>query len=386
MVEMYRIALQMLMQDKPKFIGLILSLSFSALIITQQAGIFIGLMMRTYSIITDTSQPAIWVMDPNVKMIDDIKYLRDTDLYRVRSIRGVAWAVPMFKGLIQARLQDGQFQTCVLIGIDDATLIGGPHTMLEGKVEYLRFPQAIIVDRVGAGDKLALGWGKNEKKALAVGDILELNDLRAKVVGICSLTRTFQSQPVVYTTYKRALEYSPYQRKLLSFVLAYPQTDVDPKKLCATIKKLTNLAAYTTYEFKKKTVMYYLKNTGIPINFGLAILLGILIGAAIAGQIFYNFVSDNLKALALFSLMGASRSTLARMTIVQALYVGLIGWAIGSGVAALIGFLTRNSELSFYMPWELFLGAGIIIIFICTLSSLLNVSRIYQIQLGDIFK
>ena len=45
---MYAIALKMLIEDRAKFFGMVISLSFSALIITQQAAIFIGLMRSTY--------------------------------------------------------------------------------------------------------------------------------------------------------------------------------------------------------------------------------------------------------------------------------------------------------------------------------------------------
>jgi len=179
--------------------------------------------------------------------------------------------------------------------------------MLEGDPTYLRFPDAVIVNKIGAEDKLAREQGPGLPKIpLRVGDELELNDRRAKVVGICDVTRTFQSQPLLYMTYNRALTYSPLQRKMLSFILVKSDGSMSQKALCDKIRKQTGFAAYTKEEFEQLTVDYYLKYTGIPINFGLAVLLGLLIGAAIAGQIFFNFVSDNLKYLALFSVMGAS--------------------------------------------------------------------------------
>lgn len=257
---MYRIALKMLIEDKAKYLGMIIGVSFSTLIITQQAAIFIGLMMRTYSTITDTNQADIWVMNGNVQMIDDIKPLRDTDLYRVRSIKGVSWAVPLFRGLIRARLATGQFQTCYLIGVDDATLIGAPYKMVSGSVQELRSPDAVIVDKVGSADKLALQWCKDKPKIpLAKGDVLELNDKRAAVVGICDVTRAFFSQPIIYTTYSRALEYAPYERKLLSFILVKADNTVTPKELCERIRCLTPFVAYTNKEFERVTVSYYLK-------------------------------------------------------------------------------------------------------------------------------
>lgn len=377
----------MLVEDRAKFIGMVLSLSFSALIITQQAGIFIGVMMRTYGTITDTPQAEIWVMDPNVRYIDDIQSLRDTDLYRVRCIEGVEWAVPLFRGMIRGRLPNGQFQTCIVTGIDDSTLIGAPHTMLEGDPIDLRFPDSVIVNDVGAGDKLAREQGPGLPKIpLRVGDELELNDRRAKVVGICRVTRTFQSQPLLYMTYNRALAYSPQQRKMLSFILVKSDGSMPLQALCDKIRRQTGFAAYSKEQFEQLTVDYYLKYTGIPINFGLAVLLGLLVGAAIAGQIFYNFVSDNLKYLALFSVMGASRFLLAKMTLLQAMWVAFLGWALGSGGAALIGFSTQKTELSFNLPWQLFAGAGLIIVLICMGAALMSIRRIYSIELGTLFR
>lgn len=384
---MYKIGLRMLTQNRTKFLGLIMSLSFAALIISQQAAIFFGLMIRTYSIISDTPQAEIWVMDPNVKMIDDIKPLRDTDLFRVRSVEGIEWAVPFFKGTIRARLQDGTFQACNLLGVDDATLIGAPHTITQGNLYDLRNPDAIIVNDFDLADKLASHIGSEKKLTpLAVGDTLELNDRRAVVIGICKLARQFQSQPVLYTTYSAAVQYAPFERKLLSFILVKPKPPLPAKMVAKKIHELTGLMALTQKEFELKTVWYYMKNTGIPINFGLAVLLGILIGAAIAGQIFYNFTTDNLPYLAVFSVMGASKKMLAQITILQACWVALLSWNIGVGAAALIGIFSDGSELSFYLPFSLYLFTGVIIFLICIVSSLISVSRIYKIQLAEMFK
>lgn len=384
---MYRIGLKMLTQDKARFLGLIISLSFAGLIIAQQAAIFLGLMIRTYATISDTPQASIWVMNPNVKMIDDSKPLRDTDLFRVRSIQGVRWAVPFFKSTIRARLPDGTFQTCNLFGVDDVSLIGGPHTFLQGNIYDIRRPNAIIINDFDAVDKLAFRENKDGPLIpLKVGDVLELNDRRAVVVGICKVGRQFQSQPVLYTTYASALLYAPYERKLLSFILVKPTALYTPEELCTKIHSITGLMALTQNQFQKKTVMYYLKNTGIPINFGLAVLLGILVGASIAGLIFFNFTTSNLPYFAMFSLMGASKQLLAKILILQACWVALLSWNIGVGAAALIGYLARDSELSFYLPMSLYLLTGFIIFLICIVSSLVSVSRIYKTDLAEMFK
>ena len=100
---MYFVALKMLIGDRSKYLGIVTGLTFASLLITQQAGIFAGLMTRTYGFITDTGQADIWVTDPKVQFVGDIKPPQDTQLFRVRSVEGVEWAVPLYKGLLKAR-------------------------------------------------------------------------------------------------------------------------------------------------------------------------------------------------------------------------------------------------------------------------------------------
>jgi putative ABC transport system permease protein len=379
-------ALKMLAGDKLKYIGLIVALSFASFIISQQGSIFIGIMQRTFGFITDTSQPNIWVADPTVQYIADIKPLRNQDLYRVRRIEGVDWAVPMFYGTIPARLIDGTFQTCIFIGIDDATLIGGPPRMLEGKVEDLRGPDAVIVDHVGATTKLSSPGANGTTLPLRVGDCMELNDNRASVVGICQVSRTFQSQPVVYTTYNRATTFIPSQRDILSFVLVKAKDGADVEQLCQRIRGTTGLSAYSVWDFKKLTMLYYTKYTGIVINFGVAVILGIVIGIVIAGQTFFNFTVDNLPYFGIYKAMGADNKLLTKMILVQALAVSAIGWGIGIGAAAVFGYSFHNTELSFSMPFYIYLMSMMSMFFICMIAAIFSLLKVRRLDPAIVFK
>src|SRR5256885_7432518 len=181
------VAWKMLVGDRAKYFGIVMGLTFASLLITQQAAIFVGLMSRTFGAISDLSLPDVWVMDPKVQFIDDVKPLQDTQLYRVRGVSGVEWAVPLYKGLLKARLENGNFQTCNVLGLDDATLIGGPPEMVQGRLSDLRRADSVIVDEVGANGKLAkIATDKNgeplpgaQPAPLKIGDTLELNDHRA---------------------------------------------------------------------------------------------------------------------------------------------------------------------------------------------------------------
>lgn len=384
---MLGIALRMLFGDRTKYLAILLGVTLTSLVITQQGAIFIGLMSRTFALITDMGDPDIWVMDPKVAYVDDTKPLQDTELYRVRGVEGVAWAAPLFKGTTRARMDDGTFQNCVLIGIDDATLTGGPPSMVSGRLQDLLRADAILMDNYGATTKFKHTRADGTTSPLTPGDTIELNDKRAVVVGISNNRRTFQSQPTVYTTYSRARTYAPRERKTLTFVLVKAASGVDHEELCARISRVTGLAAYKRDDFKWKTVMYFIQNTGIPINFGIAVTLGFVIGVLITGFMFYSFTIDNLRYFGTLKAMGASDNRLLSMVILQALVVAFLGFGIGSGLATLFGtFASQNTTLAFRLPWQLVFVSGAAVTLISVISAMVSMRQVLKLEPAVVFK
>ncbi len=385
---MFLIALKMLVGNRGKFYAMIFGVALTSLIITQQSSIFLGLMSRTVGFIFDTPQPDLWVMDPKVQFVDDIKPLQDTKLLQVRGVEGVEWAMPLYKGSIRARLANGTFQTCNVIGLDDATLIAGPPNMLEGTLADLRRADGVIVDEAGANGKLAKPGPtpSSPKVPLKVGDILELNDNRAVVVGIARTTRTFQSQPVVYTTYSRAMRFAPRERRLLSFILAKVQPGYETSEVALRINRQAGLAAFTAQQFKGITIRYFMKNTGIPINFGIAIALGFFVGVAIVGQTFFSFIIDNMRYLGILKAMGASNKLLFQMILLQTFVVGVIGTSIGMGIASLTSILSKNSELAFYLPWQVPVITILATSLITLITLVTSLRRVLRIEPGIVFR
>ncbi|HEY2894109.1 MAG TPA: ABC transporter permease, partial [Pirellulales bacterium] len=259
------VALRMLTGNRGKFFGIILGVTFAALLIAQQASIFCGLMLLTTSQIRDIQGADIWVMDANVQFIDDIKPMSEVELFRVRGVNGVDWAVRMYKGLTRGRLQDGNFQQIILLGLDDASMVGAPSEMLVGSIADLRRPDAIVMDEAGYRQL----W---PNEPLRVDKVFEMNDHRAMVVGVCKARQTFQTFPIVYARYSQAVAFAPQERKIMSFILANPQPGLTAQEVCQRITDQTGLRALTQDQFAWVTVDYYLRKTGIPINFGITVL------------------------------------------------------------------------------------------------------------------
>ena len=386
---MIRIALKMLFGDRGKYLGIVTGIALASVLMIQQPGIMISIFSRTYSFITDIGLPDIWVMDPMVKYFDDSQPLLDTALYRVRGVRGVQWAMPLYKGAQRLRLADGQLVGAVMLGLDDATLIGGPGEMLQGRLADLRLPDAVIVDQAGATGRLArpAATAGGKPVPLKVGDLLEINDQRAVVVGIARATATFQSQPIIYTTYTRATSYALAERKLLSYVLVKVQPGESVSSVAQRIAHDTGLAARSADEFKRMTLRYFIDNTSILTNFGFVVVVGFIVGAAVTGQIFYNFTLDNLRHFGVFKAMGATDRMLRAMILVQALLVGFVGFGLGAGVTAIFAAATRGGTgLSMTLDWQLLVGSAVVVGIIVLFAALISLRRVMQLEPAEVFK
>lgn len=374
------VAWKMLIGNRGKYWAMVLGITFATWLIAQQSSIFCGLMLLTSSQILDIEGAELWVMDPNVQYIDDIKPMSDNELFRVRGVAGIDWAVRLYKGITRARLPDGNFQQVIMLGLDDATMIGAPRTVLVGDLAALRQPDSVIMD--DAGFKFL--W---PDEPLRPGKVFEMNDRRAVVVGICRSRRTFTSFPIVYTRYSQAVQYVPMERKVLSFVLANPEPDVAPAEACRRIREQTGLQALTRDEFFWKTIWFYMVKTGIPVNFGTTVVLGFIVGTAIAGQTFYMFTVENLKQFGALKAMGATNLRLTGMIVLQAVVVGALGYGLGVGLAAIFGAVSKNStKLAFFMPWEVLLGSGALVLLIVVISSLISIRKVLYLEPAVVFQ
>lgn len=375
------VAWKMLTGDRAKYFGTVFGVAFGVLLISQQMAIFVGLMRRTAHAAIDVRDASIWVMDPEGKNVDEVKPLSDSDLYRVRGVEGVEWAVRLYKSLVRARIDNGEFRQSILLGIDDHTLIGAPAKLVAGSLADLRRPDAIIIDRPG----YRLFWGDGP---IVLGKTLEMNDRRAVVVGVCDTTPPFQTFPVMYTRYSQALGFAPRERNQLSFVLAHEKEGSDPQQVCQSIHSSTGLAARTRRDMIWFVIEFYLRSTGIPVNFGITIALGFIVGTAIAGQTFYLFTLENLKQFGALKAMGVSNGRLVGMILLQATIVGCIGYGLGIGMTSLFFESTQGvtALMGFYLPWQVAVIAAGAVAVIIVLASMISLRKVLILEPAVVFR
>ena len=396
---MLRFAVRMLVGDAVKSGGVVLGVLFCAFLITHMLSMVSGMLVRTYALISDIPQAQVWVMDPATEYVDEPAGLPSTALERVRSVEGVEWAEPLYAGSLQTRMPSGRFRAVLVIGVDDATMTGAPAKMISGDVRDLRRSDAVIVDKSTAETLLRMPLQIPERhpgvnmpdftgpdRALEIGDELLLNDHRTVVVGVADLGPRFLGRPLLYTTYSRALELSPPQRNLLSFVLVKPAEGESADTVARRIQETTGLRARTSREFSMDTLWYYINVSGVVSRIIFMTGLAVFVGVSVSALLLFIFTAENARFYVTFMALGTPTRTIVAMIIVQAVLCGAMGYGLGIGLSATMGWVIRTPAMPYMLLWQTMAFTGVVVMVVSTVSAVLSVLKVSKLDASTVFK
>jgi putative ABC transport system permease protein len=380
---MIRVAFKILLADRAKYLALVLGIMFSTLLISQQAAIFHSVMISSTQAIREASAADIWVTKPSVEILDYSDPMPELYVNRVRSVPGVAWAVPYYQAMATMRTPSGQLKPVFLIGVDDSSMVAAPiHHMVLGEVKDLARPSAVIMDLPGFVRDFP-------DQPPEPGLVVEIGQQRAEVVGFCKVPPNWSGQTMVYTQRSNAVAMARETINPVTAVLARAGDGQSPEAVARRISATTGLAAYSRREFADRNLRWMLVNSGVAENFGITIGMGVLIGVAIVGQTFYLFSVENLKQFAALKAIGVSNRRILAMILTQASFVAVIGYCLGIGVASLFFAIVHpgtGGMRGMFMSPAIFLGTGLFVFVVTLAACLLSVRRVLVVDPAIVFR
>ncbi len=371
------IAYKLLVNDRPKYLALLVGITFAVFLMIEMTSLFAGILLRASATVVNIGA-SIWVMDPSIQTVANTIPLPGYVLDEVRSIPGVKYAVPLYSGAALLRLPDGTFQAANVLGLDDTSLFGRP-ALISGKIADIFAESAFFAVKDSEFYKLG-----NPQ----VGSSFELNDHRGVIVGIARVVSSgLFGVPTLYTTYNRALQYIPNTRFTISYLLVEPKSPADAATIKAQVAKAGYLAL-TKEEFIQKISRFYMFQTGIGTNMLIMTVISFIIGLSISGQTFYTFVIENLEKFGALKAIGAKGRELIYMILFQASFVALTGYGIGVGLCTLIIWLARLNlpdYAAIITYWNLSMAFFMVVV-IAASSSYFGVRKVLKIEPFDIFR
>ena len=390
---MFRVAVEMLLHDKTKFLGLLIGVSFTAFLVTFAMGYFAGFMTRGFALVSENPSAKVWVMDPAVSSAEATINMSESSLDSVRGVAGVEYATPLYLGDVTARYANGHFQSFQTIGVDDATLSGAPKP-----ANLLHIPNSVIVDSGGTEGKLQTPIEKKDMWAydgshlnaptreLRYGDEMLINSKRVVVASVSHTIPRFPPRPLLYTTTSNFKRLIPGEKRYITFIMVRPVKNITPKELAKRISQKTQLKAITSDDFKKETVMWFMINSedvGDMVNM---VVLAMLVGFGVTGVMLYMFTYENLKQYAVLKAMGASSKQLRDMIFTQVFISAMIGSGIGIGIASLLAQIISSPTFPFRMMWFAPLVGFLGVMIVSMTAAFISLRPIKNMEPAIVFK
>lgn len=377
MLGILTIAYKLLVNDRAKFVALLIGITFAVFLMIQMTSLFAGVLSRSSANVINIGG-TVWVMDPAVQTVASSIPMPDYVLDEVRSIPGVKYAVPLYLGGGLAKLGDGTYQAVNVIGLDDSTLFGRPR-MEQGNIRDIFAENGFVVVDDAEYHKL---------NSPGIGTEFELNDHRAKIVGTAAVASNgLFGVPTLYTTYNRARQYLPNPRFTTSYILVEPKSAADIPQIESDTKAMGYLAL-TKDAFISKISSFYVFQTGMGMNILLMAAISFIVGLSISGQTFYTFILENLEKFGALKAIGARSHELVAMILFQATFTALTGFGLGIGLCSVVIALARV-RLPDYAAMITYANIAIafaMVVIIAGASSYFGVRKVLTIEPFDIFR
>jgi putative ABC transport system permease protein len=366
----WNIAAKTLLSDRGKLLTALVGVVFSVVLVNVQSGLFIGLI-RKASLLVDQGSADIWVGHKKMTNVDFPHDIPRAWGQRIRSVPGVKRAEPYLVGHSVMTLPDGGYEQVIVVGSDPATLLGAGRPAEGYDIRSLLQTDGILVDSC---EIHKIGNPK-------LGDLREIGQHRARVVGFTDGLVGFIVTPYVFTTLDRAAVYLNKAPRLVSYFLIQLENGADPQEVCDRIRRrLPDVEAYTRTQYAAETVGYWMKRTGLGISFGASTVLGLIVGLVIVGQTLYASVLDRLGEFATLKAIGAREPQIYGLILCQAIALAAVGSALGLGMVACLQGAFSTPRAPINIPWQLGLGSFLLVTLICLMSSLLPYFRVRSVD------
>ena len=372
---MVDIARKNLFHDRTRFLITVVGVTFSVVLIFSQFGIYLG-FMENASIIIDNTLADIWVTSKNSSNFDFAVPFTERKLNKVRQTPGVGWADNLLLGWANLRRKDGGQENIALVGFNPDTGVGGPWKLLTGDFQSMKAGKTIIVDESAYG-KLGV---------LRVGDQVEINEQRVRVVGVSQGVRGFTTVPYVFTSFRAAQILDPFARDRTAFIVVRITPGSDPHEVAARLREIRDVDVFTRDQYSWKTRLYWTWETGIGVGFGLTVLMAIIVGVVIVSQTIYSATIEHLREFGTLKAIGATNRDVYLIILKQALINALIGYVIGLAITLIAVRLLGATGTILVIPLELMAAVFGLTVAMCATASVVSVRKALSVDPLVVFR
>jgi putative ABC transport system permease protein len=309
------------------------------------------------------------------KSFDDPSLHTGREKYTIISTPGVESVEELVVGFAAWRKPKGGATAVLLVGSDHSTGLR-PWNVTKGSVEELAAPGAVAVDQTYFKDLAIDGFGSTA----------EINGQKINVAATTRSIRSFTTLPYVFTTLSRAQSFIGASPEQASYVLVKLSPGSNLEAVRADLSgRLPDTEVLTKAEFRKRSLDYWLFQTGAGSALIAGAVLGLIVGVVIVAQTLYASTKDHLNEFATLRALGAPASFIYQVILIQALLSAVIGYALGMSLALALIRASTDTSLNIVMTPQLGLTLFAITLGMCAVAAVSAIFKVTKIDPAGVF-
>lgn len=365
-----------LFHDKVRLAVTLTGIVFSVVLIVVQLGLFIGFTTATSNLI-DHSGADLWITSENVPYVEQGVAFSERKLNQVRAVPGVADAQKIIAHWTQWKRHDGGEDSVQIVGINVDDPLERPWNLVQGRVEDLKSPDAVVMDELY----------KQKLGVTDIGEVFEIGGHRARVVGFTRGIRSFTTSPYVFTSFKNAQNYANLREDQTYFILVRVANGANVDQVRKTIlAHVTDVQVLTSAEFSHMTTFYWMFTTGAGVAVLIAAVLGLVVGFVVVAQTIYATTVDHIREYGTLKAMGAPNSYVYKVIMKQAAISAVIGYALGMIVSIFVVQGSQKGGAAILMPPSMAAGMFFLTLLMCVGAALVSINKVTRIDPAMVFK
>ncbi len=373
---MVSLARKNLLHDRLRFVITVAGVAFAVTLVLVQVGLFMGLLAKA-TVTIEHASADIWVTSKNTPNVDFAHTFPETAVLRVRGVPGVERADNLIIQFMNIQLPSGAEEGCLVYALEDFRAWNLPWNVAGADVGDLKRGQNILMD---ASAERRFG-------AFAIGDYREILHRRFKIIGTTTGAASFTTAPIVFMDYGTAQELSEILQGRTDYVLVKTAPGADVQGVAAEIRRrLPFNDVHTRDAWAGKSRAYWVVSTGLGMNMGITVFLGILVGIVVVAQTLYTSAVEHVKEFGTVKAIGGSNWDIYRILGEQAVIAAVVGFVLGGLISLAMRPVMAKLYLSVLVSPAFAATVFVGTVLMCLGAAMLSFRRVASIDPALVFR
>jgi putative ABC transport system permease protein len=373
---MVSLARKNLLYDRMRSAITVAGVAFAVTLVLVQVGLFMGLLDKATTTIEHSSAD-IWVTSRETPNVDFAHTFPETTVLRVRGVPGVERADNLIIAFMNIQLPSGAEEGCLVYALEDFAAWNLPWSVEGGPVRDLKRGMYILMDRSA----------ERRFGPFSAGEYREILGRRFKIIGSTTGAASFTTAPIVFMDYGRAQELNQLLLNRTSYILVKTAPGADVQAVAAGIRRVAPYNdVYTRDEWAARSRRYWVVSTGLGMNMGVTVFLGVLVGIVVVAQTLYTSALEHVKEFGTVKAIGGSDWDIYRILAEQAVIAAVVGFALGAALSYALRPVMARLYLNVLVSPRFALAVFVGTVLMCLGAAVFSFRRVAGIDPALVFR